>query len=689
MAEHPVVQKRTVCPRDCYDGCGVLAEVQDGRVRRVRGDPAHPANRGSLCGKCMHAYNASWLDPALRLTRPLRRTGAKGQGRFEPVSWERALADIAARLQAILQAGPSSRVLHTHYAGTGSLLASIFPERFFHRLGAAEVDPDSVCNKAGEVALEAMFGSACQGFDPRTAEATECLLVWGANPSVSAPHVDRLWLRRRNAPLVVIDPLRHDTARHADLHLQLRPGTDAALAFGLLHLLQREGRLEREFLHSRVTGWERLRPLIEQATPARVAAQTGLAEADMVEAARLYGRGPAMLWLGLGLQRQRLGANAIRAAALLPVARANFGRPGAGFFYLNGAPTRGLDLDWLATPWLAAAEPERVSHMDLAERLADSHATAALFTWNNNIAASSPRQQRLRQALSREDLFHVAVDLFPTDTVNHADYVLPAATFLEFDDLLLPPFHSRVSAQCQVVPPMGESLPNQEIFRRLARAMGFSEPELFEPDQQLLDTLVRRTRVAPDFATLADAGTVDWPERPFVQFPDGVFPTPSGRVEVAGPRFRDSGLPETPLYAVDPPPAEGQLRLLSPASKWLMNSTFGNEALMSRRFESPQVQLHPDEAASRRLQEGQLVQVANEEGALRARLALDPGVPPGVAVMYKGSWPGRVLGGLNVNALFAGQKADAGGSSAVHSVQVHLAPAVPEEPGCAEHPGPR
>lgn len=670
MAEQTTV--RTVCPRDCYDGCGMLVEAAGGAVTRVAGDPAHPVNRGTLCGKCMHGYNGAWIDAAARMTHPLRRVGRKGSGEFERVSWDEALTEIAGRLHAILAAHPPSSILHTHYTGTCSLIAGSFPMRFFHRLGATEVDPDTVCNKAGHVALGLMFGDSCLGFDPRTAAAARCIVIWGMNPSASAPHAHQHWLRESGAAVVVVDPIRHDTARLADHHLQLRPGSDAALAFALLHVLAREGHIDREFIARHTLGFETVERSIAEATPEWGAARTGVPADLIVAAARCYGRGPALLWLGQGLQRQRFGASVMRAVSLLPVATGNIGRPGSGFLYLNGGDLRGLRGDYLAAPHLARQTPPAVSHMDLAPTLERPDRARALFTWNNNIAASSPEQSRLHRALAREDLLHVAIDLFQTDTVDFADYVLPAASFLEFDDIVMPPFRSMVSAQCRVVPAMGEALPNQEIFRRLARAMDYAEPELFESDAAMLDTLVRDTGIAEDFAGLAALGSVDWPAQPYVQFEGLAFPTPSGRVELAGERFVAAGLTRAPEPVVEALPDDGALRLLSPASKWLMNSSFGNEPLIAKRFGVPSAWLHPDDARARNVVDDDLVELVNDTGRIEARAELSTDVVPGVVMMVKSSWPKLAQGRVNVNVLFDGARTDAGASSAVHSITVRL-----------------
>jgi anaerobic selenocysteine-containing dehydrogenase len=476
---------------------------RDGAIRHVRGDPAHPVSRGRLCRKCSIGYNGAFLDQQARLTHPLRRIGPKGEGRFERVSWDEALAGIAGRLREL----DGRTVLNAHYTGTFSLLGYFFPLRFFNRLGATEVDPATICNKAGHVALEYVYGTSMVGFDPLTARDAACILVWGANPSASAPHAHEHWLPE--APgRVVVDPVRTPTAAAADLHLQPFPGSDAALAFALLHVIVRDGLKDDVFVRAHTVGWEELEPLVAPCTPEWGEQVTGVSAGLIDEAARLYGAGPSLQWIGQGLQRQRTGGNVVRACALLPAVSGNLGKPGTGFLYLNGTESRRIDEDYLAAPHLGPARPDPISHMDLAACLEDPARSHALFCWNINIAASNPEQARLRAALRREDMLTVAVELFPTDTTDFADYVLPAASFLEFDDLVASYFHLTLSAQAKAAEPLGEALPNTEIFRRLARAMGYEEPELYESDRQVIDTLLERSGVGLDFAALAASATV-------------------------------------------------------------------------------------------------------------------------------------------------------------------------------------
>ncbi len=662
---------RTTCPRDCYDACGIVVLKQGDQIVKVLGDPAHPIARGALCGKCALAYNGIWRDPTARLGTPLRRVGKKGEGRFAPATWDEALADIAARLNVIRAQNPA-RILHTHYTGTVSLLATSFPMRFFHAIGATEVDPDSVCNKAGHVALEWTLGDSSAGFDPRAAAQAACIMLWGANPSASAPHMHRFWLKETEARVIVIDPIAHQTAREADLHLQLRPGTDAALAFGFMHVAQREGLLDEAFIAAHVQGWPELLPEVAKATPEWTSAQTDVPAPLIEAAARLYATGPSLLWLGQGLQRQPMGGNVMRAAAALAAVTGNLARPDAGLCYLNGAHTRGVDMARVTCPELAGPHgAPSVSHLDLATALTDPARASALICWNNNIMASSPRQGLLRQSLAREDLLHVCLDLFTTDTTDYADWVLPAASFLEFDDLVLSYFHLTVSAQVKAGAPPGEALPNQEIFRRLARAMGLREPALYEPDAGLLDALVQATGVAPDFAALARHGTLDYQASLYIPFAGGKFPTPSGKVEIASAQAVAAGAPRLPFAHADAPSAPGRLRVLSPASPWTMNSAYANDPRIREKLGPAEVRVNPVDAGG--LPDGAPVLLRNAEGEIKMTLRHDEQVPRGVALAPKGRWP-RFSEARNINALYDGAHADLGESSSVHGVEAELAP---------------
>jgi len=663
---------RTTCPRDCYDACGIVVKLAADGTINVVGDPEHDVSRGALCGKCSIGYNGVWRDPDVRLTRPLKRVGPKGTGRFQPIGWDEALGDIAIRLNAI-RGRDGAAILQTHYTGTCSLIAGSFPLRFFNRIGATEVDPDTVCNKAGHVALQLTYGESTRGFDPRTIDGTNCVMIWGANPSTSAPHVHQYWLSETPAPKIVIDPIRHETAAAADMHLQLYPGTDGALAFAMLHAISAAGRIDRAFLATRSKGWEEIAGQLAACTPAWGEATTGVPARLIEDAALLYAAGPSLLWMGQGFQRQTFGGNAMRAVALLPAATGNLGRYGAGFLYLNGWDTRGVDAGYLTATHLKPKSAQTISHMDLASRL-EAPETEAIVTWNNNIAASSPEQRRLRRALERDDLLQVTLDLFQTDTANYADYVLPAASFLEFDDVVMSYFNASISAQVKAVPPLGESLPNQEIFRRLAAVMGLTDPELFEPDAEMIATLLDQAKPGLTFEALAEAGTIEYPPEPGVQFEHHDYRTPSGKIELTGSAFVDAGLPRAPFASAEARPARGELRLLSPASKWLMNSSFGNDPKILKQLGEDQAFVHPDEARARGIANGARVRIGNPTGALTLRLCVSAEVPRGVILAYKSRWTANAAGD-NVNALNPGNKADLAESCAVHSINVSMVPA--------------
>lgn len=662
---------KTTCPRDCYDGCGIAVIRRDGRISKVVGDPDHPTSRGALCGKCALAYNGVFLDPAARLTQPLVRSGPKGGGQFRPVPWDEAIGRVTDRFKAIVAETGGHAIVHAHYTGTCSMLAGGFPMRFFHRLGATEVEPDSICNNAGHVALGYVLGTSADGFDPRTAKDTACILVWGANPSASAPHAHKHWLQETPAKVVVIDPVRHATAAEADLHLQPRPGTDAALAFAMLHVLRRDGLIDRAFLDAHTVGWDEIEALLEPCTPAWAAVASGVPAERIEQAARLYAAGPALLWLGQGLQRQRQGGNIFRACAALAAARGNFGKPGAGLYYLNGGRSRGIDSRTVNAPRLKTPDyPASFSQMDLTRRLEDEAATRAFVTWNINPAASSPEQARLHRTLTRESLYNVAIDIFPTDTTAFADVVLPAASFLEFDDLAKSYFHLTLGAQAKCQEPPGEALPNQEIFRRLARGMGWTEPELFEDDASIIAHILKRSVFATDFATLKAKGWMI-PPGPVIMFADLKFPTPSGRIELASAAAEADGHPRVPQPWFDAPTEGGRLRLLSPADVWLMNDLYFNEPkIASKLGPEPIVMFHPSDARRLNIGEGDAIELGNATGTLAARARIGDAVPEGTLLSHKGRWPGRERQRRNVNALNPGQKSDMGESSCVHGIEV-------------------
>ena len=664
---------KTTCPRDCYDSCGMTVLVENGKIRKITGDADHPVARGSLCGKCALAYNGAWLDAELRLRQPLKRAGRKGSSQFAKVTWDEALSDIAGRLGSIIDTGFAAAIVQTHYTGNCSAIAGNFPQRFFKRLGATEVDPDTVCNKAGHEALRYTIGDSSTGYDPRSTKDAACLLIWGANPYASAPHVHRYLIPEFIGRTIVIDPIAHPTARAADIFLQLRPGTDAALAFALMNAALAAGLIRDDFIADHTVGWSEIEQAVRAHTPEIAETETGVPAALIRQAAQVYATGPSLMWLGQGMQRQKMAGNAFRSAVALCAATGNIGRLGSGLLYLNGANTRGIKMDYLTGSHLAR-NAKSISHMDLAGCLEDPARSSALFCWNNNILASSPQQTRLRAALAREDLLHVVIDLFQTDTADFADYVLPAASFLEFDDVLFPYFQNAVSAVAKVCEPAGEALSNQEIFRKLARFMKYQEPELQESDADIIETLLRQAGWNDGFNALATQGTTFPKREPDVQFVSRKFTTPSGKIEIASELAVADGHPRVPSPHADAPTESSMLRVLSPASEWTMNSSYSNDEKIMKRLGLADVTLNPAEAASRKLVEGGTARLSNATGSLLLVVKTSPDVPMGVALVYKGRWPKHDRNGANINVLNPGEKTDIGESSAVHGVEATIEP---------------
>ena len=661
---------RSNCPRDCYDGCGILISKENGKIKQVLGDPDHPVSRGRLCSKCALAYNGVWQDVNERLLYPMKRTGTKGAGEFEQISWDEAMNIISAKLKSVISDyGPQS-IIHTHYSGTLSLIALEFPMRFFHRLGASEVTPDTICNSAGHVAWDLLYGESNIGFDPRTAQNTNCILVWGANPSHSAPHAHKHWLPESPGKVIVVDPVLTETAKQADMYLQPYPGTDAALAFSLLHVLQREDRFDQDFIVNHTIGFDELLPLIEPCNPAWGEQQTGVPATMIEQAAQWYGAGPSLLWVGQGLQRQAMGGNIMRAVGLLPAATGNVGKAGAGFYYLNSTPDiAGIDFEKLEASSLRRNQPSSISHMDFAEQLATDK-FKSLLVWNTNPAASAPNQKQLHCALAREDLFTVVIDCFQTDTADYADIVLPAASFLEFDDLTFSYFHLNMGVQAKASEPLGESLPNQEIFRRMAKAMGYEEAELFESDAQLIQEMLSDMNINMDFEQLKQRGWFSVADEAIIFYDDLKFSTPSGKIEIASDRAVAMGLPRLPLALADEKAKDGRLRLLTPASSWRMNDSYSNDPEIIKQTGEASITLHPDDAIRLNISEGDQVKLSNEAGEIQLIAKIDKLTPSGVALAYKGRWPKLEKGVCNVNTIHVAKKSDMGESTSVHSTEV-------------------
>jgi anaerobic selenocysteine-containing dehydrogenase len=677
----------------------MLVDVEDGRAVRVRGDPSHPVTQGFLCTKVNRYVERTYSEG--RLTTPLRRVGRKGEGRFEAASWDEALGAIASRLAAIVgESGPAA-VLPYSYAGTmGLVQGSSMDRRFFHRLGASLL-ARTICAAAGTEAWRHTYGDRV-GPTPEEAESARLILLWGTNTLTSNPHLWPALRRARDAgaTVVAIDPIRTRTAAQCDLHLPIRPGTDAALALGMMHVILREGLEDREYLQRHAVGWEMMPERVAEWTPERTAEVTGL-EADAIERlAGAYGVArPAFIRLNYGMQRHAGGGSAVRAVALLPALTGAWREVGGGATLSTSGAFAGVNAPALERPDWIPAGTRTINMIRLGDALTLPDAgvggppVRALVVYNSNPAAVAPDLGRVRAGLRREDLFTVVIEHFQTDTADYADWVLPATTQLEHWDLHTSYGHLYLSLNRPAIAPVGESLPNSEIFRRLAARMGMSDEGFADSDvdliRQALDTrhpafqgISLERLLAEGYARLS----VPQPFAPFAN-PDR-FNTPSGKIQFFAPALSAIGVDPLPTYI---PPAEADaafgggeaefpLTLLSPPEHQFLNSTFANLPRASAAAGDTPLLLHPHDAAARGVASGDGVRVRNGRGEFYAIARVTEEVRPGVAVSYGVRWARQSSGGRTVNDTTSQRETDMGGGATFYDNAVEVERVAAESP---------
>ncbi len=672
----------SVCALDCPDACSLLVTVEDGHATRLRGNPAHPVTRGFLCGKVAQ-YLEREYSPG-RLLYPLRRAGAKGEGRFTRISWDEAIEEIAARLAHIAQEyGPES-ILPYSYAGTmGYLNNASMDRRFFHRLGASRLDR-TICSSAGGVGLMRTLGFR-YGTEPEQFRQSRLILAWGANILGTNVH---LWpflteARRQGARLYTIDPVMNRTGRLADRHFAICPGSDLALALGMMHVIIGERLHDADYVSRYTEGFDELRRVVLDYQPERVAALTGLTREEIVMLAREYAAvRPAVIRLNYGLQRSDSGSTAVRAIAMLPALVGSWREVGGGLqlttsgaFYLNRA---GLEMAELQQASPLGGESRLVNMSRLGSALTELQdpPVKALVVYNSNPAAVAPDQNRVRPGLGREDLFTVVLEQFQTDTADYADILLPVTTFLEHTDLYFAYGHYYLQLARPVVAAPGETKSNVEIFRLLAARMGLREACFRDSDEDLLRTALSSSHPFLEAITLEKLErehsirlNVSPPEEPFLPFAAGGFGTPSGKCDL-----RADGLEYTPpvesrhgsavLHARYP------LELVSPKNDDSMNSTFGNRPAVDRQ--TSRLLMHRGDAEPRGIADGDRVRVYNDRGSCLLTAAVNGGVRPGVVAAPSTPWskPRRESG--HINMLTSERLTDHGGGATFYSCLVEV-----------------
>lgn len=646
------------CPLDCPDGCSWVVDVQDGVAVGLRGNKEHPITRGALCVKVNRYLEQLKSDE--RLMHPLRRVGPKGEGRFERISWDEALAEIGSRLSGIVEEFGGEAIWPFH--GTGSLgyiqgLEGFSGRRFFNALGASLHDP-TICSVAGSVGLKYTLGTS-GGMDPEDFVHSKLILLWGTNPLTSGHHGWK-FIQDSGAYTVAIDPVRTRTAERCDEHLAPLPGTDAALALGLMNIIVSMGAHDAEFIAERTEGWDEFQGRIAEFTPDRVAEITGLpVERIVALGERIANTRPTAIRASQGLQRHAGGGMALRALGCLPGVTGDWAIPGGGLHYSTSGHFD-LNLPELMRMDLLPHPVRTLSMTRLGEGLleTDDPPVKALFVIAANPVGSNPDQVRVIEGLRREDLFTVVLEHFPTDTVDYADIVLPATMQPEHLDVLAAYGNLYLVWNEPAVPPPGECLSTTETFRRLARQMGLTEPALYDSDEELARQLLKGHDV--------DRLRVDG----FLKVTPG--PVPKGRLQFVSTRAEQAGHDPLPAYIPPADPGDG-LVLISAASHYFLNSTFGNNPELRRRSGDPAVTLHPADAAARGIADGVLVTVANDRGSFEAVAVLSESVRPGVAATTKGRWA-KFSGGATVNATVAERDSDFGGGAVYHDNRVRVTP---------------
>jgi anaerobic selenocysteine-containing dehydrogenase len=643
------------CPHDCPDTCALEVHVKNGVALKVTGSAAHAPTAGVLCTKVAR-YTERTYHPD-RLLHPLRRTGRKGEGRFERITWDEALATVAARLSTLAADNPE-QILPYSYAGTmGLVQGESMSQRFFHRLGASLLDR-TICASAGTAGHKITLGPSV-GVDIEVADQANLIIFWGCNAITSSVH---FWARaqqakRRGATLIAIDPYRSLTAEKCHEHIALLPGTDGALALGLMHVIVRDDLVDGEYVRCHTVGFEELRARVSAWSPQSVAGICGISELQIESLARRYATTrPALIRANYGLQRVKGGGMAMRNIACLPALTGAF-RDAAGGMFLSTSGNFSIDNAALCRPDLLRGRMPRTINMSSIGRALSgaSPPIRAMLVYNANPVAVAPDSVRVAAGFAREDLFTVVLEQFSTDTVDYADIVLPATTQLEHLDVVRPYGHYYMVANNPAISPLGEAKPNAEIFRLLAAAMGYEDACFRDTDEVLAQCAVG---VDWDFSAVRAAGwkRIGAPAGT-ARFAEGGFGTPSGKVEFRSSAAAAAGFDPLPDYI---PPLEDTrselaerypLAMISPPARHFLNSSFVNVTSLRAYEGEPWLDIHPDDAQARGVADASYVRVFNDRGSLTLRARVSDRARRGVVVALSVWWKKLALDHKNANEL--------------------------------------
>lgn len=675
-----------VCPLDCPDTCGLLLHKENGKIVKVTGNPDHPVTQGAICNKVRNMTERVYHPE--RVLYPLKRVGAKGEGKFARITWDEAVAEISGRYKELIREhGPESIMPYSFYGNMGILSVDGMDRRFFHRLGTTQLQ-QGICNSAGNAGWKYTMGFG-GGTSPEETVNAKLIIVWGGNLVSTNMHQVALIekARKQGAQLVVIDVHRNRTGQRADWFIPLYPGTDSALALGIMHVLFERGLVNEPFLERYTIGHAELREHVKQYTPERVSAITGVPAEDIVKLAVLFGEtSPAYIHIGNGLQHHDNGGMNVRTISCLPALTGQWLVPGGGAYKSNGAYGK-MNAAALERPDLRPNPGARTVSMN---RLGEALLTLdppirALFVYCSNPAVVAPDTGKVERGLRREELFTVVHDLFLTDTAKYADIVLPATSSFENTDLYSSYWHHYVQLQEPVIPARGESKSNVETFKLLAAAMGFEE-EAFRDSEE---DMIRQALQFPHNPYLQGVTLEKLQEQRFVKlnmehqkdYLDNLK-TPSGKIELYSAAMERAGLPPLPTYVPlqegydgERWPGEGDaypLMFISPPNHSFLNSTFGNVEKLTALEKSPLLQIHPQDAAERGIEDGDEVTVWNDRGSYRVKTSVTDKMLPGIVVSQGLWWEQEDGRRTRANALTPDRLADLGGGAVFFSTVVNV-----------------
>ena len=672
--------KRSVCPHDCPDTCGLLVGVGDGRVLSVKGDPEHPFTRGAICVKVNH-YPERIYSP-LRVLHPLKRVGAKGAGRFERITWDQALDEIVHRYKQIISESGGEAILPYSYAGTMGVVQFHAGHPFFHKLGASKL-LRTICSAAAEAGFAASMGNI-PTTDIETTVDSDLIIIWGSNTLVTNMHAWPFFLeaRRNGASIVVIDPYKNRTAREADRHLQLKPGTDAALALGMMYVIIKEGLIDKEFIGRHTIGFEQLAERVGDYPLPRVEKITGVPSTEIEHMARKYGRAHApYIRTGWGPSRQLKGGMAMRTIALLPGLVGATHKRGGGITRSTSA-AYAFNMNSVMREDLAPSGVRSINMVQLGQALTASNdpPVKALHVYHSNPAVVAPDSARVLTGLEREDLFVVVHEHLMTETAMYADLILPATTFLESTDLYRSYGHYYLQMARPVIEPVGETRSTFAIFKDLAARFDFTEDCFSETEEERIRNLLASGSPYLEGITLDDLQE-GRPIRLNVHediFSNG-FGTPSGKIEFYSRSMADQGL--DPLPNGEPSTdGEGEgrfhLQLITPPRRQFLNSTFNEIEYLRSQAGEPVIMIHPKDAATRGVEEKMRVRVFNDRGECHLSAHLTEDTAPGLTIIEGLYWPRFMPNNRGVNQLTSQRLTDMGQSCAFHCNLVEVEPSL-------------